>query len=225
MSDLPGPHRTSSDRTGPPRTSSDLPGPRRIALTGGIATGKSYVLRRMHAAGLPIVDADLLAREVVAPGTPGLAAVASRFGGQILLPDGSLDRARLAEVVFKDAAARAELEAIVHPAVRDAIEQFFAGLPEGTPLGVADIPLLYETGREREFDTVVVAACPRELQLARVMARDGATREQAERRLAAQLPIEEKARRADYVIDTSGEYAATDVAIDAVIAALRTGLR
>lgn len=200
----------------------DPPGPLRVALTGGIATGKSYVLRQMRGAGLPVVDADVLAREVVAPGTPGLAAVRSRFGERVLLPDGSLDRARLAEVVFTDAAARADLEAIVHPAVRDAIEQFFAGLPEGTSLGIADIPLLYETGREHEFDAVVVAACPREMQIARVMARDIASREQAERRLAAQLPIEEKARRADYVIDTSGEYAETNIAIERVIEALRS---
>jgi dephospho-CoA kinase len=199
----------------------DLPGPFRVALTGGIATGKSYIARRMSSAGLPVVDADVLARDAVAPGTPGLAAVASRFGVHVLRPDGSLDRARLAEVVFQDPRARENLEAIVHPAVRAAIEQFFAALPSGAALGVADIPLLFETRRERDFDVVVVAACPREIQIARVMARDDATREQAERRLAAQLPIEEKVRRADHVIDTSGEYAATDVAIDRVIEALR----
>src|SRR5690606_38762974 len=109
-------------------------------------------------------------REAVAPGTPGLAAIVSRFGTGMLHPDGSLDRARLADVVFKDEAARKDLEAIVHPAVRAAIEAFFAALPPGTPIGVADIPLLYETGREGEFDAVVVAACPREMQVARVMA-------------------------------------------------------
>ncbi len=199
----------------------DPPGTHRIALTGGIATGKSYVLRRMHAAGLPVIDADVLAREVVAPGTPGLAAIGARFGGEIIQADGSLDRVRLADIVFSDRTARTDLEAIVHPAVRERIEQFFAGLAEGTPFGVADIPLLYETGREREFDLVVVAACPREMQVARVMTRDGISREQVERRIAAQLPIEEKVRRADYVIDTRGEYADTDAATDAVIEALR----
>jgi dephospho-CoA kinase len=174
----------------------------------------------MQAAGLPVVDADVLSREVVAPGTPGLAAISSRFGGQVIQADGSLDRARLAEIVFSDRTARSDLEAIIHPAVRERIEQFFAALGPGE-VGIADIPLLYETGRQAEFDATVVAACPREMQVSRIMARDGATREQAERRIAAQLPIEEKVARADYVIDTSGEYEATNRAVDAVIADVR----
>lgn len=199
----------------------EVPGPvLRVALTGGIATGKSYVLRRMQAAGLPVVDADVLSREVVAPGTPGQSAIASRFGDQVIQAGGSLDRARLAEIVFSDRTARADLEAIIHPAVRERIEQFFAALQPGQ-VGVADIPLLYETGRQAEFDAVIVAACPRELQVSRIMARDGATREQAERRIAAQLPIEEKVARAGYVIDTSGEYAATNARVDEVIEALK----
>ncbi len=174
----------------------------------------------MQAAGLPVIDADVLSREVVAPGTPGLAAIASRFGKDVILADGSLDRARLAEIVFSDRTARSDLEAIVHPAVRERIEQFFAALQAGDA-GVADIPLLYETGREAEFDAIIVAACPREMQLSRIMARDGASREQAERRSAAQMPIEEKVARADYVIDTSGEYAATNARVDEVIEALK----
>jgi dephospho-CoA kinase len=193
----------------------------RVALTGGIATGKSYVARRMRAADVPVVDADVLAREVVAPGTPGLAAIAGRFGAGVIGPDGALDRARLADMVFRDPAARSDLEAIVHPAVRAGIERFFQALPAGTPVAVADIPLLFETDRAAEYDAVVVAACPPDLQVARVVTRDGTSREQARQRMAAQLPIEDKVRRADYVIDTSGSYADTDAAVDDVLAALR----
>lgn len=193
----------------------------RVALTGGIATGKSYVARRMRAAGVPVVDADVLAREVVAPGTPGLEAIVARFGAGVLGADGTLDRARLADIVFRDPAARRDLEAIVHPAVRAAIDRFFEALLPSTPFGVADIPLLFETDRAGEFDAVVVAACAPDLQITRVIARDGASREQALQRLAAQLPIAEKVRRADYVIDTSGPFGATDAAVDELLAALR----
>lgn len=193
----------------------------RVALTGGIATGKSYVARRMREAGVPVVDADVLAREAVAPGTPGLTAITERFGAGILGPDGSLDRARLAGIVFADAGARRDLEAIVHPAVRAAIDRFYEGLPASTPFAVADIPLLFETDRARDFDTVVVAACPPDVQLARIVARDGTSREQGRQRMAAQLPITEKVHRADYVIDTAGSFSATDAAVDRVLEALR----
>jgi len=193
----------------------------RVALTGGIATGKSYVARRMRAAGVPVVDADVLAREAVAPGTPQLKAIAERFGTGVLGHDGALDRARLAGIVFADPGARQALEAIVHPAVRAAIDQFYESLPEDTPFAVADIPLLFETNRADAFDMIVVAACPPEMQVDRVVARDGVGREEALQRLAAQLPIAEKVGRADYVIDTSGSFAATDAAVDGVLAALR----
>ncbi len=195
---------------------------RRVALTGGIATGKSYVARRMRAAGVPVVDADVLAREAVAPGSAGLRAVRERFGPDVIDGQGALDRARLAGVVFSDARARRDLEAIVHPFVRAGIETFFAALPAGTPFAVADVPLLYETGLDAAFAAVIVAACPRDLQVRRVMDRDGATREQAERRLDAQWPIDEKVARADYVIRTDGAYEATDAAVDTVIEKLRT---
>ena len=193
---------------------------RQIALTGGIATGKSYVARRFVRAGVPLVDADVVAREVVAPGTPGLAAIVARFGAEILKPDGTLDRARLGDIVFRDARARHDLEAIVHPAVRERIREFFRGLPDATAFAVADIPLLFETGREKEFDTVIVVACAPETQIARVMARDTLARSDAERRLAAQLPIADKVRRADYVIHTDGRHAQTDAAVDQLMARL-----
>lgn len=193
----------------------------RIALTGGIATGKSYVASRLRLAGVPLVDADILAREAVAPGAPGLAAVATRFGGDVLLPDGTLDRARLGTIVFGDDNARRDLEAIVHPAVRRGIDDFFRSLPPETPFAVADIPLFYETGREKPFDYVIVAACPRATQVERVMKRDALSRDAAERRVAAQLPIDDKVKRADFVIDTSGTHERTDAQVDGVVAKLR----
>jgi len=179
----------------------------RAALTGGIATGKSFCLAAFAAAGVPVVDADRLARDIVAPGTPGQAAVAARFGPGVIGPDGAVDRPALARLVFSDDRARRDLEAIIHPGVYRAIERWYAELGDrGEPLGIADIPLLYETGREIDFDTVIVAACPPEMQVARLMARNGLTREEARLRMAAQMPIGEKAARADHVIDTSGTH-------------------
>jgi dephospho-CoA kinase len=193
----------------------------RVALTGGIGTGKSYVAARLAAAGVPVVDADRLAREVVEPGTPALAAIVARFGPGVVDGRGALRRDVLAAKVFTDAAARHDLEAIVHPAVRRGIDAFFGNLPASTPLAVADIPLLFETGRTADFDVVVVAACPPEMQLTRVRERDGVTEDQARRRLEAQLPIAEKIRLADYVIDTSGTFQDTDAAVGRVLDALR----
>jgi dephospho-CoA kinase len=193
----------------------------RVALTGGIGTGKSYVAGRLAAAGVPVVDADQLARDVVSPGRPALAAVVERFGPGVLDERGALRRAALAALVFADAEARRALEAIVHPAVRRGIDEFFATLPSATAVAVADIPLLFETGRAGDFDAVIVAACPPELQVSRVMARDGATEVEVRQRMAAQLPIEEKAKRADYVIDTGGSFQDTDAAVRGVLEALR----
>jgi dephospho-CoA kinase len=194
---------------------------RRVALTGGIGTGKSYVLARMRDAGVPVIDADLLAREAVAPGSPGLDTVVARFGPDVLSRDGSLDRARLAEIVFRDKAARRDLEAIVHPYVRRRIDDFFLSLPDEVQFAVADIPLLYENGRQRQFDRVIVAACSRDTQIARVMKRGGLTREEAERRVDAQLPIDAKVALADDVIRTDGSYEDTNAQVRDVLARLR----
>jgi dephospho-CoA kinase len=194
----------------------------RIALTGGIATGKSYVARLLASAGIALIDADVLARQELAPGSPGLAAVRTRFGDDVIGADGTLDRARLAEIIFRDEVARRDLEAIVHPAVIRSIDEFFKRTcgPD-TPMAVADIPLLYETGRENYFDRVIVVACPPEMQITRVMARDHITREAAESRVAAQLPIDEKVRRAHYVIRTDGSFAETDRQVAETIEKLR----
>ena len=183
---------------------------RRIALTGGIATGKSYVAAKIREAGVPIVDADVLSREVVAPGTPGLAAVRKRFGPDSVRRDGTMDRVRMAQIVFKDKRARLDLEAIIHPAVQKAIDEFFATLPKRTPFAVADIPLLFETGREKQFNAVVVVACPRGMQLQRLMERNKLSKDDAERRLNAQLPSEKKVEKATYVIRTDGTVEETD---------------
>jgi dephospho-CoA kinase len=193
---------------------------KRIALTGGIATGKSHVLARLREAGVPAVDADVLAREAVASGTAGFQAVVSRFGTDVVAADGTLDRRRLGTLVFADERARRDLEAIVHPPVRAAIVAFFSALPVDTLFAVADIPLLYETAREKEFDAVIVVACDRETQIARVIARDRLSREEADRRVAAQLPIDEKRQRADYVIDSSGTHSDTDRQVAELIAKL-----
>ena len=187
-----------------------------VALTGGIATGKSYCLGRFAALGIPIIDADRLAREAVAPGSPGLAAVAERFGAHLVREDGTLDRAALARIVFSDRTARADLEAIVHPDVYRRIREWFAQLPHGTPVAMADIPLLFETGHEHDFDAVVVAACTPDEQLRRLVARDGLSETDARARLEAQSPIDEKVRRAHYVIRTDTGFPQTDDEIERV---------
>lgn len=198
------------------------PGVPLVALTGGIATGKTHCLNRFAELGARTISADHLARDVVAPGTPGLEAVARRFGPDVLDADGALNRARLAAIIFADQDARRDLEAIVHPAVYAAIREWAERERMPGAILIADIPLLYETGREQDFDAVIVAACQPAQQLQRVMARDGLSDSEARQRIASQLPLEEKARRAGYVIDTSGSVEDTDRAIRQVWDALRT---
>jgi len=188
----------------------------RIALTGGIATGKSYCTAAFARLGVPVIDADLLAREAVAPGTRGLEAIGERYGRHLIGADGSLDRAALARVVFSDARARADLEAIVHPEVYRRIREWFANLPAGTRLAIADIPLLFETGQQHDFDAVLVCACAPSEQVRRVMARNSLSDADARARIAAQLPIDEKVARADYVIWTDRGYAETDAQVRTV---------
>lgn len=192
-------------------------GVRRVALTGGIATGKSHVRARFEALGVPTIDSDVLAREAVAPGTSGLAAVVTRFGQGVLHSDGTLDREALAGIVFVDPDARMALEAIIHPDVRRAIDGWFAALDaDRHPYAIADIPLLYEVGRAHDFDAVIVAACDLDTQVRRVMKRDRVSEADARQRIAAQLPIDQKIRRADHVIRTDGTYEDTDRRVSAV---------
>jgi dephospho-CoA kinase len=167
------------------------------------------VRSRFEALGVPTIDADVLAREVVAPGSPGLKAVIREFGSEILDASGALDRKRLGAIVFASPARRRALEEIIHPAVRRATDAWFAALDPATPFAIADIPLLYETGRDEDFDRVVVTACEPEEQVRRIMSRDRLGEAEARQRLAAQLPIAEKVSRADFVIRTDGTHAET----------------
>jgi len=194
----------------------------RVALTGGIATGKSHCLKLFAAAGVPTIDADRLAHEAIAPGTSGHAAVIERFGSGIVTESGAIDRPALGAIVFGDAKARRDLEAIVHPRVYRAIGDWFGALGDrGEALGIADIPLLYETGRDIDYDTVIVASCPPAMQIERLMQRSGLSRAEAEARLAAQLPIDAKAAKADHVIDTSGTLDETENQVRGLLDVLR----
>lgn len=196
----------------------------KVALTGGLATGKTYCAGRFAARGVPVIDADELAREVVGPGSPALAAIADRFGPAYLTPSGELDRARLAAFVFADAAARRALEAIVHPEVYRRVNEWFAALAHAdppAPVGIADIPLLYETHHEGDFDRVVVVACTPTTQRARLRTLRGWTDVEIEQRLRAQWPIEEKRSRAHYVIWTEGTFEDTEREVERVWHALR----
>lgn len=183
---------------------------RLIGLTGGIATGKSTVAAELKARGAAVIDADLLAREVVEPGRPALSDIVEMFGQEMLQSDGSLDRPRLAALVFADENARHDLERITHPRVRDLmmrrIGEAIAADPE---LVVAEVPLLFETRSVDLYEGVMVAYAPPDVQIARVMARDGIDEHAARQRLAAQMPIDEKRDRATWVIDNSGPVDAT----------------
>ncbi len=196
----------------------------RVALTGGIATGKSYVLSRITASGVPAIDADSLVHEALAaPGSSAVTQVAARFGRRVLATDGSVNRKVLGALVFGDTKARVDLEAIVHPEVFRRIDEWFSGIPDAfAPFAVADIPLLFETHHEGLFDRIVVTICSPEEQLQRLRERNGLTEEEGRKRLAAQWPIEEKARLAHYVIDTSGPFEETDKQLERVLDALRT---
>ena len=175
----------------------------RVGLTGGVASGKSTVSALLREHGAVVVDADALAREVVEPGTPGLASVVAAFGSEVLGADGSLDRARLGAIVFADPARRAELEAIVHPLVRARAAEIEAAAPEGAVI-VHDIPLLVETGQAGAFEAVVVVDAPEEVQVERAVRERGWTAEEARARIAAQASREERRAVATYVVDNSG---------------------
>jgi dephospho-CoA kinase len=188
-----------------------------VALTGGIATGKTYVLDQFRRRGVPCLAADDLVHGIEAAGTEATAAIAARFGADVLAPDGSVNRARLGPIVFADPVARRELEAIVHPAVYRAIAagiRAFA-LTGAHPFAVVDVPLLFETGASDRFDRVIVTACPPDVQIARMKER-GLTEAAARQRLAAQWPTEKKAARADFVVDTDATFADTDRQVEEI---------
>jgi dephospho-CoA kinase len=189
---------------------------RLIGLTGGIATGKSTVTRMLADHGATVIDADELAREAVRPGEPALDLVVQRFGPEVVQADGALDRARLGEIVFADAAARRDLERITHARIIELMqERIAAALAGDAPLVVVDIPLLFENGREGLFEGVMLVYAPPEVQIRRLRERNGLDEESARRRLAAQLPIDEKRDRATWILDNTGDLDATRRAVDA----------
>jgi dephospho-CoA kinase len=196
----------------------------KVGLTGGIATGKSYVLDRFRRRGVPCLDADTLVHGIEAPGTEATKAIATRFGDGVLAADGSVDRTKLGPVVFADPAARRELEAIVHPAVYRAIEAGIRGfeLTGRSAFAVVDVPLLFETGAADKFDRVIVTVCPESAQLARLRER-GLSLEAARQRIGAQMATGEKAARADFVIRTDATFEETDRQVDDLIRRLSGG--
>ncbi len=195
----------------------------RVGLTGSIAVGKSFVAEVLAQLGCRVLDADATAREVVEPGAEGLRLVAEAFGPEVLRPDGSLDRARLGEIVFADEEKRRLLNSILHPLIIAAQDEWLREREREGPRGVAviDAALMIETGSFRRFDKLVVVHCDPGVQLERLMRRNGLSREEAERRVAAQMPQEEKMRHADFLIDTSGTREETRRRAEAVYEELR----
>ncbi|PPG54835.1 dephospho-CoA kinase [Rathayibacter sp. AY1E9] len=189
-----------------------------VALTGGIASGKSTVARRLAEHGAVVVDADVLAREVVEPGEPALAAIAERFGPSVIRADGALDRPALGAIVFSDAAARADLNAITHPAVTLRSQRLFAEAAEADPDAVVvyDVPLLAEGRGAGEFDEVVVVHAPQHLRIERLVALRALTEEEARARVSSQASDEERLALADVVIDSSGTLEETLARTDAL---------
>ncbi|KDR85959.1 hypothetical protein GALMADRAFT_235151 [Galerina marginata CBS 339.88] len=176
-----------------------------VGLTGGIATGKSTVSSMLKASRVPIVDADVIARQVVEPGTPGLAKIRETFGSEVLLPDGALDRKKLGSIIFNDETKRKQLNKIIHPAVRKAmLWQVIGYWMKGYKYCIMDVPLLIEGPLWKLVGLIVVVYCSDDLQLRRLMQRDGSSKEDASSRLNSQIPISQKVAYADIVIDNSG---------------------
>jgi len=198
----------------PPQASATGPRRYRVGLTGGIASGKSTVANLFAARGVTVIDSDLLAREVVAPGSDGLAAIRERFGSEVIAADGSLDRRRLRGIVFADAAARADLEAITHPQIRARMRAANAAAPGPYVLNV--IPLLVEGAGRADLDRVLVVDCPEAVQLRRVMARDQIEESAARAVLAAQASRAARLAVADDVILNDGDLAPLEAAVDAL---------
>ena len=194
----------------------------KVALTGGIATGKSYVLARLASRHVPTIDADSIAHRVTRGHAPAVDAIRQHFGSGIFGSTGDIDRQKLADRVFCNSADRRALEMIVHPLVRAEIKQWFEQMATDGRLSfaVATIPLLFETGQQETYDRIIVTTCPRDIQLDRLRAR-GLTQGDAERRIGAQIPDNVRLAGADFVIQTGGLYADTDHRVDIAYEALR----
>lgn len=187
-----------------------------FGLTGGIATGKSTVSRMFADLGVPIIDADLVAREVVEPGQPALAEIAQRFPG-VLGADGRLDRAKLGARIFGDAAERAALNAITHPRIQQAVmEKTQALAAAGQPRVIYDAALLIENGLDRAMHGVVLVVAPPDVQRARLVQRDGLSIDDAEQRIASQMPLDQKRAHATWIVDNGGPLSDTRRQVEAV---------
>lgn len=209
--------KQNSDKRGRPRSAFPT-NMLRVGLTGSIAVGKSFVLGVLAELGCRVLDADKTAREVVTIGSPGYNAVVEAFGEEILKADGSLDRPKLGKIVFADDALRQQLNSILHPFIMaqqdDELHRWEVEDPGA--IGVVDAALMIESGGYQRFDKLIVVHCRPKIQLERLMSRDSLTREEAEQRIAAQMPQEEKKRHADYLIDTSDGFASTRSQTEAI---------
>jgi len=183
----------------------------KVGLTGGIAIGKSFVAKVLTDQGCRVFDADQIAREVVKPGAEGYRKVIAEFGTGILSPDGTIDRAKLGQIVFADESKRKRLNAILHPIIIAEQDWLLAEVEaeDHDAIAVVDAPLMIESGSYKRFDKIIVVYCDREMQIDRLMRRNKFTRQEAEARLAAQMPAEEKRKYADFEIDTTGDFETT----------------
>lgn len=196
-----------------------------IGLTGGIACGKSLVRAEMERLGVPALDSDSLARTVIRPGETAFQQIVEEFGPELIAGDGTIDRAALGRRIFSEEAARRRLNAIVHPRIIERQQEWLRELRSGSAAGapslaVIDAALMIETGNHRRFDRIVVVVCRPEQQLERLMARDGLDRATAQLRIDSQMPIGEKARHADFVIDNSGSTEQTLEQVGEIVAAI-----
>src|ERR1043165_7650960 len=196
----------------------------KVGLTGSIAVGKSFVLEVLSELGARTMDADQIARECVEPGTPGLSAVLEEFGDGVLAANGSLDRMKLGAIIFADEAKRQKLNSILHPFIiarqDEVMRQWDGETPEA--IAVIDAALMIESGGYKRFDKLIVVHCQPEIQIQRLMKRNNFSREEAELRVKSQMPQEEKQKYADYLIDTSGDFADTRKQVKAVWQTLQT---
>jgi dephospho-CoA kinase len=187
-----------------------------LGLTGGIGSGKSMVAQMFAELGAVVIDADQLAREVVEPGQPALQEIASTFGPDVLLPDGRVDRPKLASIIFSDPAERAKLDAITHPRIHERMEAQIKARRSGPGVLIVDIPLLYENERTNMVETVIVVWVDAQTQLQRTRQRDGISAEAARQRITAQMPLDAKRARADHVIDNRGSRDETQRQVEAI---------
>jgi dephospho-CoA kinase len=195
----------------------------KVGLTGSIAVGKSYVCSVFRELGAFVIDADQIARDVVARGTPGLRRIVEEFGEEVIARDGSLDRKKLAEIVFNDEEKRLRLNAIVHPLVINEQDRILSEIEatDRSAIVIVEAALMIESGGFRRFDRLIVVWCRPEIQIQRLMSRDGLTRDEAEKRIAAQMPQSEKMRYADFLIDTSEGFESTRKQCEDVYAELK----